>query len=333
MLLSRDTFRIEVLKRDNHKCIICNNTATDAHHILERRLFPDGGYYIDNGASVCAICHIECERTNISVEEVRNRAKITRKIIPPHLYDDQEYDKWGNIILQNGTRLKGELFYDYSVQKILSDKLNLFVEWVKYPRTYHLPWSLGMNDDDRMHEDISIFNNQLVTVTEKMDGENTSLYSNYIHARSVDSRSHPTRDWVKNFWSKIKHEIPSGWRICGENLRAEHSIKYRELSTFFMGFSIWDNNNNCLSVHDTLDWFGLLDIKHVPILYHGIYDETKIKEFNNRDPNKYEGYVVRLSRLFNYSEFSKVVAKFVRKDHIQTSKHWMLGEYTFNTLK
>ena len=70
-LLTRDNFRDSVFERDNHKCVFCNEKAVDAHHILERRLWKDGGYYLDNGASVCEEHHLACERTDISVEDVR----------------------------------------------------------------------------------------------------------------------------------------------------------------------------------------------------------------------------------------------------------------------
>src|SRR6478735_8617406 len=94
-LLTRDGFREEVLARDNHKCVFCGRTAAqtaegklDAHHILERRLWPDFGYYIDNGATVCEDDHMKCEMTLHSVEAVREAAGITRKIVPPHFYPD-----------------------------------------------------------------------------------------------------------------------------------------------------------------------------------------------------------------------------------------------------
>ncbi len=148
-LLERKVFKELVFKRDNYKCVFCDKPAVDAHHILERRLWPDGGYYLDNGASVCAEHHLLCEKTLISVEEVREACKISKPILPPHLYDDQQYDKWGNIILANGQRMKGELFWDESVQIVLKDVLNTFTDWIKYPRTYHLPWSGSVGKDDR----------------------------------------------------------------------------------------------------------------------------------------------------------------------------------------
>ena len=60
----------------------------------------------------------------------------------------------------------------------------------KYPRTFHLPISPGVSSDDKVHKDISILNNKEVVVTLKMDGDNTSIYNDYYHARSLDSNNH-----------------------------------------------------------------------------------------------------------------------------------------------
>ncbi len=147
LLLTRDNFRESVFQRDAHKCVVCGVASTesqlDAHHIIERRLFPDGGYYIDNGATLCSEHHMLAEQTVLSCDEIRSLCGIHRVVLPPHLYDDLAYDKWSNIILQNGTRLRGELFYDESVQKVLKEgnMLDLFSPYVKHQRTHHLPWS------------------------------------------------------------------------------------------------------------------------------------------------------------------------------------------------
>jgi hypothetical protein len=45
-------------------------------------------------------------------------------------------------------------------------------EYYKYPRTYHLPWSLGCTNDDKIIKDLSPFKDMYGVVTEKMDGEN-----------------------------------------------------------------------------------------------------------------------------------------------------------------
>ncbi len=327
-LLTRDKFRESVFLRDNHTCVLCDLPAADAHHIIERRLWPDGGYYIDNGASVCATHHLECEMTTVSVETLREACKIVKSLLPPHMYYDQIYDKWGNIVQPNGTRLRGELFFDESVQKILKKGgvLQLFTHYIKYPRTYHIPWSEGLHDDDRMMSETNNFIGKRVIVTEKMDGENTTMYSDHIHARSIDSNNHASRNWVKNFWSDISYEIPDDWRICGENMYAKHSIKYSELSTYFYGFSIW-NQNTCLDWDETLIWFDMLGIEPVNILYDDIFDEKRIQDL--WDPTKVEsneGYVLRVADEFQLKDFRFNVGKFVRKDHIKTVSHWMDGK-------
>jgi hypothetical protein len=327
-LLSRDDFREGVFARDHHKCVVCGNPAKDAHHILERRLFADGGYYLDNGASVCTEHHKDCEKTLISVEAIRVCAGITKPVLPEHFYSDVIYDKWGNIVLENGQRVRGELFNDESVQKILKEGgvLDLFTNRMKYPRTYHLPFSPGMNDDDRMISSMQIFEGNQVVVTEKMDGENTTIYSDgYLHARSIDGRNHWSRDWAKNFAQNFAYDLPEDWRICGENLFAKHSIAYKNLPSFFLGFSIW-NGLECLSWDDTMEWFQLLGIQSVPVLYEGIYDEKIIRKIAaNSDYGSSEGFVLRNRGNFTWRDFRNHVGKYVRKDHVQTAKHWFHG--------
>lgn len=329
MLTDRKAFSEGVFKRDNYKCVMCKAPAVDAHHILERRLWVDGGYHIDNGASLCSACHIEAEKTNITVEDLRIACGITKPLIPDHLYHDVVYDKWGNIVHIDETITPGELFLDESVQKILKDKLHLVRMYYKYPRTYHLPWSPGMNDDDRQHSNMSIFEGQRVIVTEKMDGENTTAYPNgYVHARSIDGRGHITREWVKNYLASRSYELPETYRMCGENLFAVHSIKYEDLKSFYYLFSIW-NLDECLSWDETVEWAQLLEVNTVPVLYDGIYDEKIIRSFNDRDWSKHEGYVLRLANSFKMREFRNSVAKYVRKGHVQTTKHWMFGHNTY----
>ncbi len=117
----------------------------------------------------------------------------------------------------------------------------------KYPRTPHLPWSSGATSDDVRIVDLAGFEGRRVVVTEKLDGENTSLYRDGMHARSIDSRHHPSRDWVKGLQARIGYEIPDGWRLCGENMYARHSVAYDDLESFFYLFSVWNGRDECLA--------------------------------------------------------------------------------------
>ncbi len=239
------------------------------------------------------------------------------------------------MILKDGRRIRGELFSDDSVQKILAagGVLPLFLKWFKYPRTYHLPNSPGRTDDDRVLPDTSCFQGRRVIITEKRDGENTTLYTDYVHARSVDSPSHPTRDWIKNYQSQIGWNILQGWRLCGENLWAKHSIPYDSLASYFEAFSIWIDVNICLDWDSSLEWFRLIGVEHVPILYDGPWDETLVERFIPINTARQEGFVVRLAERFHCSRFRTSVAKWVRASHVQTPHGWKRQRIEKNKLR
>jgi len=339
-LLTRNTFRESVFERDSHKCVICGEQAQDAHHILERRLFSDGGYYLSNGASLCGLHHIQAEQTVLTCETIREASGIKKIILPSNFYKDVRYDKWGNVYIRNGTqRCPGELFNDESVQKILNSVTQdvPFTYYVKYPRSWHLPWTGCMSKDDRVLDTLSFFNSQIV-VSLKMDGENTTMYRDYLHARSVDGNSHWTQSWVRNLHATIQADIPEGWRICGENLFARHSIKYDNLQSYFYIFSIWNEKNECLSWNETEEWAQLLEVPLVPVIYKGHWTERpdlihKAIWENKFDETSNEGYVIRDTGRFHYSQFSQKVGKYVRKNHVTTSSHWKFEKIEKNLLE
>ncbi|WNO10849.1 RNA ligase family protein [Teredinibacter sp. KSP-S5-2] len=201
----------------------------------------------------------------------------------------------------------------------------------KYPRTPHLPWSPGWTHDDIRASSAGVFGGKEVVVTEKLDGENTTMYCDHIHARSIDSRNHSSRNWVKRLHAQIQYQIPEGWRLCGENVYAKHSIHYDSLSTYFYVFSIWDSNNTCLSWSETMEWCDLLGLVTPKVFYKGVWDEDLVKSIQV-DTNECEGYVVRLVDAFPYREFGSSVAKWVRTNHVKTDQHWMHGDVVPNKL-
>jgi len=203
---------------------------------------------------------------------------------------------------------------------------------IKYPRTPHLPWSPGFTPDDQVKPNVDHFLNKQVIVTEKMDGENTTLYSDYMHARSVDGRHHPSRDYVKSWHSGIQHLIPESWRVCGENMFAQHSVIYYELEHYFYLFSVWDEANTCMCYEDTLVFADELGCATPQVLYQGEFCEKAIRDISF-DEELCEGYVVRNTEAFHFSEFSQNIAKFVRPNHVQTDTHWMHAQIKKNNLK
>jgi len=206
------------------------------------------------------------------------------------------------------------------------------MEKIKYPRTYHVKWSPGVTSDDKIQHNLSSFEGRNIILSLKMDGENSTISRDYTHARSLDSNSHPSRDWLKGMWGNMRFDIPEGWRICGENLYAKHSLGYDNLPSYFMVFSIWNEKNECLSVTETIEWCKLLGLEFVTILYQGIFDLEFIKNFKI-DTEKQEGFVMRISDSFHYDDFNKYVVKWVRESHVTTSNHWMNEKIVKNGLR
>lgn len=202
----------------------------------------------------------------------------------------------------------------------------------KYPRTYHLPYSEGVSSDDKVLKDDSLFHNKSIVITEKMDGENTTIYPNGFHARSIDSRTSRYQSWLAAWIPQFQYLMNENEHICGEYLFAKHSIEYNNLQSFFYGFSVW-NKDLCLSWDATKHRFNELGIVLVPELYIGKYDAEIVKTIAKKVINNGgEGVVVRNIDEFLYQDFSQNIAKFVRANHVQTDTHWKNSEIKQNHL-
>ncbi|MFE2165191.1 RNA ligase family protein [Streptomyces sp. NPDC059447] len=199
-----------------------------------------------------------------------------------------------------------------------------------YPRTPHLPWSPGAAADDVRATGLAGLVGHEVVVTEKLDGENTTLYSDGLHARSLDSAHHPSRAWVKGIQGRIGAGIPNGWRVCGENLYARHSIPYEDLDSWFYGFSVWDGEH-CLDWDGTVRFLRGLGVPVPRVLWRGVFDERALRKLR-LDTTRQEGYVVRTTAGFAREDFGRCVAKWVRGGHVQTDTHWMFAQVVPNGL-
>jgi hypothetical protein len=206
---------------------------------------------------------------------------------------------------------------------------------VKYPRTRHLPNSPGATSDDVYLTDLGRLCAGEVVLTEKMDGENTTIGTGYVHARSVDSAPHDSRTWVRALAGRLQSEIPEGMRVCGENLYARHSIGYDRLSAYFLVFNIWQDDL-CLDWDSTQEWADLLGLHCVPVLYRGVFPglaELLRLWTAARDSERSEGFVVRAAGQFTRDEFDTHLAKWVRPSHVRTDQHWMTGPVIPNGLE
>lgn len=205
------------------------------------------------------------------------------------------------------------------------------MERIKYPRTYHLPYSQSKTDDDKTLKDDSQFEAMEVVVTIKMDGENTTVYPDgYIHARSLDGTGYEWQNWLKAKVWDFCYKLRPNERIIGENLYAKHSIGYKfsNIEDTFQVFCLAEDN--WIRGWDiTKEVCNELGLKTVTEIYRGIYDKDKILKAFEKAKNELatqgqdiEGFVVRNAYSFKIDDFSKNVAKFVRANHVQTDKHW-----------
>lgn len=196
--------------------------------------------------------------------------------------------------------------------------------------------SPGVSDDDRQWASCDPFRGVEVVVLEKRDGECTTLKPDDFHARSPDSSYHPTQSWVKRLYQYIRHDIPEGWRICGENMQARHTIPYTREQTnalsrgYFEVFSIWNADGDALSWDETVEWCQMLGLPTVPVLDRGLWDREWFESIVNRlDPARQEGVVVRRADAFHESQFRQSIAKWVSsnfKAALRASdEHWKFG--------
>lgn len=201
----------------------------------------------------------------------------------------------------------------------------------KYNRTYHLPWSPGSTNDDRISDNVeSLLGNEIV-ITEKLDGENCGMTDEGVYARS-----HAT--FTTSAWSRevrqlhklsVEDELGDGVFLFGENMEGIHSIEYTNLTSYFYIFGIRDNDI-WIPWEKVEEYSYLLDIPTVPVLFKGVVNTAKelqqIVEDLVSKPSELggqrEGIVVRTAGMFHNDDFADNVMKWVRKGHVSTDVHW-----------
>lgn len=197
----------------------------------------------------------------------------------------------------------------------------------KHCKTYHLPWSPGICNEDKVLKTTDQFEGKQVVITEKRDGECTSLYNNgTVHARSIDGVKHPWQSPIKSMWSERADDLPPRWRVVGENLFPQHTIPYNTLTSWLEVFAVFDERNVALCWDETVEWCELLKLITVPVLWEGEWDPDVIRWLHTRlDLDTQEGYVVRVRDSIPYEKWNCMVAKWVRPNHVQTDEHWRLN--------
>lgn len=205
----------------------------------------------------------------------------------------------------------------------------------KYPRTYHLPFSESLQNDDRKVEDDwwDYLKDKELVLTEKLDGENNSISKYGVFARSHAAPT--TSPWSRNMWQQggtydqVKDYLSEDELIYGENLYGIHSIEYDKLPTYFHIFGM-RNNERWYSWDEVKDISLIVNIPKVPELERRTFSSPEeLKERilywmmqGSRYGDTIEGVVVRNSESFSLEDFKWNVVKYVRKNHVQTNEFW-----------
>lgn len=201
----------------------------------------------------------------------------------------------------------------------------------KYNRTYHLPWSPGSTNDDRISDNVESLLGTEIVITEKLDGENCGMTDDGVYARS-----HAT--FTTSAWSRevrqlhklsVEDELGDGVFLFGENMEGIHSIEYTNLESYFYIFGIRDNDI-WIPWEKVEEYSYLLDIPTVPVLFKGVVNTAKelqqiVEDLVSKPSElggKREGIVVRTAGMFHNDDFADNVMKWVRKGHVTTTNHW-----------
>lgn len=219
---------------------------------------------------------------------------------------------------------------------------------MKYPRTYHLPWSPGATRDDRIQTDLSNLIGKEIIISEKLDGSNVMLSSEGVFARSHSGPpTHPSFNALKPLYYSIKDNL-SNYDLFGEWCYAKHSIQYSELPSYLLCFGIrykedtHPYDNFWMNWHEFVKVCKSLDLHTTPVLYQGVISsEKELEKLVNSlagQPSACgglrEGVVVRVAESFPDTVFSTHVCKWVRAGHVQEGDdHWKHKEIIKNILK
>ena len=351
----RSDFREAVFSRDNHICIVpwCDEDAVDAHHIIERALWSDGGYIPDNGASVCEKHHKYAESNSIPPQAFYMWAGIETPPLPESI-DTIHVNKWGEP-------------FEIPPHQDLRER-------IKYQSTRHLLplyWyddttvaQERMEHDDTGVEEMDEFVDVPLVITEKVDGGNCMLVSdidNPVRARNGSRPEDTMKPLYKDgglYWEQEVHQkLPDRLQVFGEWVYAKHSIHYgcecepecedvgpylsemtgvNDKRAYFQVFGVFDKQLNIwLSWKETEEVADVLGFPTVPVLY--VEDDTDTDTFTTAAEARNtliemahkvidkggEGIVVRSKFPFHYGQFPQKVGKYVRENHVKDDAlHW-----------
>jgi len=217
----------------------------------------------------------------------------------------------------------------------------------KYPHTPHLVW-LGRapcrEDKVLSPEEAGAFVEGEVQVEEKVDGSNVGFSLDDGGTLRVQSRgnfltrgSHPQFQplwpWLEARRYALTEALKPGLILFGEWCFAVHSVQYKELPDWFLGFDVYDlAAKRFWSTHRRDPWLRDLGLDAVPRLAQGRFSTDQLISLigNSRlSDGPVEGIYLRRDQ----GDWLELRAKIVRSEFVQgIEKHWSTESLEKNAL-
>lgn len=327
--LSREQFETVVFQRNDGRCEVpeCAETADDAHHIIERDQWSDGGYYRQNGIALCSAHHRDAEANRFPPAACWYWLGIDEPPLPDSIEKPL-------VTCQGGSVEPYELS-----------------EATKYPSTPHLSTSPNQSAERNDIIDTGALTDKPLVVTTKMDGSNVQLSKRRVAARNAKHARHPSFNQLKSLHATKKPDLPEDIVLFGEWLYTKHSIHYgcdcepacedvgpplddhlQIFGAYYRPYQLWLGWDRVAGIAESLDLATVPVVKRLRIgRAHELID-TLNQLGEQQVANGQEGVVVRNAFPFYYTHFPDNVAKYVRAGHIQTDEHWRNQTITPNRL-
>lgn len=362
---NRKEFRETVFSRDDNECIVpwCESTAEDAHHLIERDLWKDGGYIPNNGVSVCNHHHQAAETNDIPPQSFWMWIGIEKENIKlPDTISTWQVDKWGDEFDTPAWEEHRERIKYQSSRHLLP----------LYWHDEHTTADERMDNDDTGLTTIEDFVGIPLVITEKMDGGNMMIVNDMdqpVRARNGKTPKDTMELMYDDlYWRQEVHEkLPERLQVFGEWLWGKHSIHYGcecdnpcdDIGPYLSEYVDYDNELAYFQIFGVYDkvlnvWLSwpeveriaeILDFPTVPVLYQEESDQATFETKNEarqtlidyaRDviDNGGEGIVVRSKYPFHFGQFSRKLGKYVRENHVEDrEEHWSKSNVIQNNIK
>ncbi|KAH7330622.1 hypothetical protein B0J17DRAFT_678834 [Rhizoctonia solani] len=236
-------------------------------------------------------------------------------------------------------------------------KLVCPVEMLKFPRTSHILDLGAATDDDVIAKALPpnstpIRADEIVVITEKIDGANLGFSLSPSRELQVQNRSHyiNSQDHVQfrrlDSWVSSHREalyavldrdpaFPERYILYGEWMAATHSIPYSNLGDLFYAFDLFDRATSTFASRKVLEAALIgTSIRLTPIICtdKAIPPDDTLEKLVRSDSQFYPGPVEGIYVKVETESVVRQRGKVVREDFIAGNEHWSKGMIKWNTV-